>query len=273
MFSDNTLAKRIESAQAQNQMDYAQAHQDIQLNSPYSALRLGSGAALFAGIESPLTQSFGLGFSDEIHESNIEILEDFFFSRSAAANIEVSNLSDMSLTAILGKRGYIVCEYSHVLGLDMRVYHPAPVSTLHAHQLDRTEVPKAATAIAAGFLEHNVGESEIPADFEEMFVVSINTQGSSAFAVTVDGEIAGAGGMTMVDGIAMLSGASTQPKFRNRGIQKALITERLRFAREAGCDIAVVSTQPGTVSQCNMQAMGFGILYARTKFYKAAPQS
>jgi GNAT superfamily N-acetyltransferase len=272
MFPDQTLAKRIETAQAQNQMDYAKAHQILRSDSLCAALRIDSGAALFAGTESPLTQSFGLGFDGELQESTIETVEEFFFSRGSAVYLEVSNLTTMSLTTILGERAYSVCEYSHVLGLDMRTYNATSLA-LPVKQLDITEIPTAATTIAAGFLEQNIGEGEIPPDFQEMFIASMNTQGSTAFAVIIDGEVAGAGGMTLVDGIAMLSGASTQPKFRNRGVQKALITERLRFAREAGCDIAVVSTQPGTVSQRNMQAMGFEILYARTKFCKVAPTS
>lgn len=273
MFSDQNLAKRIESVQAQNQMDYATAHQAIQSDSPCAALRLDSGAVLFAGTESPLTQSFGLGFDGEMEDHHLEVVEEFFFSRGSATYLEVSNLSTMSLTTILGKRAYSVCEYSHVLGLDLKAYSPAGASALRVSQLATTEIPLAATAIAAGFLEHNIGESEIPADFQEMFIVSMSTQGSSAFTVTIDGEIAGAGGMTLLNGVAMLSGASTQPKFRGRGVQQSLIQERLRFAHEVGCDIAVVSTQPGTVSQRNMQAMGFEILYARTKFMKAAPMS
>lgn len=273
MFPDQTLAKRIETAQAQNQMDYADSCHKLKCSTPAVATRIGSGAALYAGAESPLTQSFGLGLDGATESelnSQLDNLEGFFFSRGAAANIETANLADMNLTLLLGKRGYTVLEYSHVLGFNLsNLEHTS--SSLQPYRLEASEIEAAADTVAAGFLEQNIGEGEIPPDFRELFVVSFHTTGSSGFAVKLDGEIAGAGGITILNNVAMLSGASTQPKFRNRGVQKALIMERLRFAHDAGCDIAVVTTQPGTVSQRNMQAMDFEILYARTKFTKVLP--
>jgi GNAT superfamily N-acetyltransferase len=271
IFGSLDLAKRIESAQAQNQMDYATAHQSLVSDSTYTALRIGTGVALYAGVDSPLTQSFGIGLGgSEVPESDVDILEHTFFSRGAAVNIEVANLADMSLTTHLGKRGYAVSEYSHVLGFELANLGAVPSSPLQPYRLASSDIDAAANAIAAGFMEQNLSEGEIPPSIQELFTVSFHTAGSSAFAVKIDGEIAGVGGITILDGIAMLSGASTQPKFRNRGIQRALIHTRLQFAREAGCDIAQVSTAPGTVSQRNMQSMNFDILYARTKFTKTA---
>lgn len=271
IFGSTDLAKRIETVQAHNQIDYAHAHQAMKPDSTHSAIHIGSGAALYAGAHSPLTQSFGLGLEGEIGdtvlEKQLDTLEEFFFSRGAAVYIEVANLAAMNLTLLLGKRHYSVLEYSHVLGFDLSKLSPT-ASTLQPYRLEESQIDAAADTIAAGFLEQNVGEGEIPPDFRELFVVSFRTEGSSAFAVTIDGEIAGAGGITILNGIAMLSGASTQLKYRGKGVQQALIQARLQFARELGCDIAVVSTAPGTVSQSNMQKMNFDILYARTKFTK-----
>ncbi|MFY7998693.1 MAG: GNAT family N-acetyltransferase [Candidatus Kapaibacteriota bacterium] len=271
IFGSTDLAKRIETAQAQNQMDYAKAYQQLLSDSTTTALRLGSAAALYAGVESPLTQSFGLGMDGEVEEQQIEAIEEFFFSRGAATHVEVANLADMSLTTLLGRRGYAVCEYSHVLGFDLQQLGASPAPALRPYRLEATELEAAAEAIAAGFMEQNIGEGEIPQSIREMFVVSIQTAGSSAFAVTIDGEIAGAGGITILDGVAMLSGAATQPKFRGRGVQQALIQARLQFAHDEGCVIAQVSTAPGTISQKNMHNKQFSILYARTKFVKMLP--
>jgi hypothetical protein len=38
---------------------------------------------------------------------------------------------------------------------------------------------------------------------------------------------------------------------------------RLAEARAAGCDLAVVTTRPGSPSQRNVQRAGFHLLYAR----------
>jgi hypothetical protein len=55
---------------------------------------------------------------------------------------------------------------------------------------------------------------------------------------------------------------------RRRGIQTALLSARLADAAAAGCDIAVVTTQPGSKSQQNVQRQGFDLLYTRAVLIK-----
>jgi len=46
-------------------------------------------------------------------------------------------------------------------------------------------------------------------------------------------------------------------------VQTALIAIRLADAIAAGCDIATVTTSPGSRSQQNVQRRGFDLLYTR----------
>jgi ribosomal protein S18 acetylase RimI-like enzyme len=64
-------------------------------------------------------------------------------------------------------------------------------------------------------------------------------------------------------GIAQFTGAATKPAHRRRGIQTALLAARLADAAAAGCDLAVITTSPGTKSQQNAQRQGFDLLYTR----------
>ena len=48
----------------------------------------------------------------------------------------------------------------------------------------------------------------------------------------------------------------------------ALLRARLADAAEAGCDIAVVTTAPGSKSQQNVQRQGFHLLYTRAILVK-----
>jgi ribosomal protein S18 acetylase RimI-like enzyme len=64
-------------------------------------------------------------------------------------------------------------------------------------------------------------------------------------------------------GIAQLCGAATLPEQRRRGVQSALLDRRLADAGTAGCDLAVVTTQPGSKSHENVQKFGFELLYTR----------
>jgi hypothetical protein len=51
-------------------------------------------------------------------------------------------------------------------------------------------------------------------------------------------------------------------------VQTALLSVRLADAARAGCDLAVVTTQPGSKSQQNVQRRGFHLLYTRAVLVK-----
>ena len=92
--------------------------------------------------------------------------------------------------------------------------------------------------------------------------------GVTRYIALRDGVIAGAASFRVADGIAQLTGAATAPAHRRRGVQTALLPTRLADAAAAGCDIAVVTTQPGSKSQQNMQRHGFDLLYTRAILVK-----
>ena len=70
----------------------------------------------------------------------------------------------------------------------------------------------------------------------------------------------------MHDGVALLGGAATVPELRRRGLQAALLEERLRYAFEHGCDLAMMVAEAGSNSQRNAERKGFRIAYTRTKW-------
>jgi hypothetical protein len=51
-------------------------------------------------------------------------------------------------------------------------------------------------------------------------------------------------------------------------VQSALLSARLDQGRQAGCDLAVICTQPGSGSQRNAERQGFSVVYARTMMGK-----
>lgn len=79
---------------------------------------------------------------------------------------------------------------------------------------------------------------------------------------------AGGASLRIADGVAQLAGSATAPAHRRRGMQSALLAVRLTDALAAGCDIAVVTTQPGSKSQQNVQRRGFHLLYTRAVLVK-----
>ena len=88
------------------------------------------------------------------------------------------------------------------------------------------------------------------------------------YAALRDGVLAGGAGLRIAEGVAQLAGAATAPAHRRRGIQAALLSARLADAAAAGCDVAVITTQPGSKSQQNAQRRGFDLLYTRAVLVK-----
>jgi hypothetical protein len=52
-------------------------------------------------------------------------------------------------------------------------------------------------------------------------------------------------------------------------VQTALLSARLAWAREQGCDLAVSIAQPGSISHRNIERFGFRVAYTRTKLVLA----
>ena len=98
---------------------------------------------------------------------------------------------------------------------------------------------------------------------EEVFSDFGVTPGVTLYLARRAEAIAGGGSLRISDGLAQLSGAATLPAHRRRGVQSALLRARLLDAANRGCDLAVVTTEPASKSQENVQRAGFTLLYPR----------
>jgi GNAT superfamily N-acetyltransferase len=106
------------------------------------------------------------------------------------------------------------------------------------------------------------------ADLERVYRDQIGTNSFERYLARRGSAIAGGAGFRVQDGVAQLAGAATLPEHRRKGVQTALLQHRLAEAARRGCDVAVVTTQPGSKSQENVQKAGFALLYARAVLVK-----
>ncbi|MBI3586492.1 MAG: GNAT family N-acetyltransferase [Ignavibacteriales bacterium] len=263
IFFDKILGQQLESAEALNQVEFVRTHNEIFQQSTAAYRSIGSGFAIYAGIDSPLTQSFGLGFNGAVKEQEILELEEFFGERNAPVNIEVSHLADISLTHLLMEREYKILEYSNVLFKQLES-SPTPSTKNEIRQAAEHEIDSIATMIATGFLEGK----EIPALLLEALKASFLQSNAACFITIRNQELAGGGTVFIQNGIAILGGASTLQQYRNLGIHTELLAHRLNHAYAKQCKLAMVTTLPGSISQRNAEKHGFRLAYARTKFSK-----
>jgi GNAT superfamily N-acetyltransferase len=91
-------------------------------------------------------------------------------------------------------------------------------------------------------------------------------EGTVCFLAEADGKPGAAGVLCLHEGVALFAGSSTVPEQRGRGLQTALLEERMRYAWGHGYDLAMIVASPGSQSQRNAERKGFQIAYTRTKW-------
>jgi GNAT superfamily N-acetyltransferase len=195
----------------------------------------------------------------EVTPQHLDEVEDFFRSRGVASTVVVSPLAHESLRTLLGQRGYTIAEFNSVLICRVKTDEPfASPPGIAIEPVNSTNVQPWMQAIAKGFEQDIVVAESVFGGFATL-------PGALAFAARIEDKvIGGCGGRIVPEArIAALFGAATLPEFRGRGVQGALIARRLREAALAGCEYAVVSTQPGSGSQRNMERRGFRMAYTK----------
>jgi hypothetical protein len=240
---------------------------------------IAGGRAVFTGIGSPITQATGVGLDGPVSAEEFARLEDFFFSRGAAVNVETSPHADATLFAHYAKNGYCATEFTGVLvrrvelggggdgGNEIRRSGDWRSQGVVIEPADDSQQDLWVRTVCQGFAEH------YPVTPELLGVMGLfgGTTGASLYLAKVDGKIAGGGALFVRDGIAGLFGASTLMEFRRRGVQRELIRVRMDIARKAGCEIALTFARPGSISERNLLRNGFAVAYTRTKFTREFP--
>jgi GNAT superfamily N-acetyltransferase len=198
--------------------------------------------------------------------AELDQVEEVYRERGTAVQIELCPLADPSLLALLAERGYRVTEYSNVLARSLGSHEPDPPAESEVQV--RVPLPEEAElwarTVGEGFAQEETARSSLL----PLFLTFFHTPTTTCFLGSVDGQPAGGGVVAIEQGVAALFAASTRPAFRKRGVQTALLRARLTFALEAGSDLAMVITLPGSTSQRNAERQGFRVMYTRSKMLR-----
>jgi GNAT superfamily N-acetyltransferase len=278
MFADLALTRRVEEAWDWMGVENARVQLGLDPQSGATSLSVGGGHAVFLGTGSPLSQAQGLGLSGPVAESEIERMEDFFRARGTVTQVEVASLADPSLLVLLSRRGYQILEQTHLLVvlLEPGKSRPAEIKAqpgsegmtsgkVQVSKVRPGELRPWAEAVMRCFFEE---PEEPPPVLLEGAIAMGSIPSATGWMARVDDRIAGGGSLIIHDGLALICGDGTLPAFRGQGVQSALLSARLDQGRQAGCDLAVICTQPGSGSQRNAERQGFSVVYARTMMVK-----
>jgi ribosomal protein S18 acetylase RimI-like enzyme len=262
MFADLALAARIERAEASLTTEIVSAIPDPRA----FVTPIDDGVAAYARAGSPMNKLIGAGLSRALEDDALAEIEAAHASRDEPVRVELPTLAEPATLAGLIARGYRLRGFENVLGLSLAAAGAEPTDVA-------VEPVTAATdrgwrdALVHGFASPDGTGATIDQyawdAIAQVMDDMARAPGLRRYVALVDGEIAGAASARIDHGILQLCGASTLPRFRRRGVQRALLGSRLVAGRADGCDLAVVTTAPGSQSQANVMRHGFALLYAR----------
>ena len=219
----------------------------------------------FDGVDSPITQTFGLGLFEELTPATLDAIEAFYADRGAPVFHEVSPFVGTAALGLLCRRNYRPIEISNVLCRE--VEHPAALSA------DRIRVRITSAAEAALWSEVSARawtheHPELRDFLLQMGAISAARENTVCFLAELDGAPAAAGSLSIQDGVALFAGSATIAEFRRNGLQSALLHERMRYAASHGCELAMMVAEAGSDSQRNAERKGFRVAYTRTKWQR-----
>lgn len=263
--TDLELARRLERAEGEANAAFVEARVRMQPELGAAWISIAGVYAMFDGVDSPLTQTFGLGVFDPIGDAELDAIEAFFTQRLAPVFHEVSPLISLETLARLGERGYRAIELSTVM---VRPVMPAPdrVSTMAVRRIETSQSELWSRIAGEGWSSES---AELAAFVEAFGGIITQAEGVHCFLAERDGRPIAAGALRLHGDVALLAGASTLPSARKQGAQRALLAARLEFAANHGAGLAMMVAQPGSGSQRNAERQGFRTAYTRTKWQLA----
>lgn len=271
-FSDLSLSRRLEKTEALANAEFVEAHARLRPESGACWIEVAGAYAMFDGVDSPVTQTFGLGLFDKVTHAEMERIEEFYRERGARVSHEVSPLSGPALLTLLNERGYRPLEMTSAMFLPLGNRAPSGATRnerLQVRLAQNDEERRLWARTAARGWSSEPEAREFAEYIEELMLITAYRDAALSFLAEMDGEAVAAGAMTIHEGVALLSGASTIPEARRQGAQLALLESRLDYAAQTGCDLAMMCTRLGTASQRNAERHGFRIAYTRIKWQLA----
>ncbi|KAI5242697.1 hypothetical protein E4T43_04636 [Aureobasidium subglaciale] len=210
-----------------------------------------------------LNHTYGFALSGPVTNDDLHIIEDAYKLNGVQPELDMCEFADSTAFDLLSTHYKItgsLCEYqrsladfqcSDILGrpIDVSILGPSNYNTF-------------LQASVEGFRDG--GRS---AELLKVLAESAAARPDTIlFSASINGEVVGTAGMAMIDTkerrIAILYIDSCLPSARGKGVHKALLLERLRVAKDRGCDLVAATAREGSISARNIEKIGLKKAYA-----------
>ena len=261
-FADHALAERLELFAASDVRGLAEAAASLFPDQGAQFIKVAGGIAGYIGARSPANGAIGLGFCGEVTHGQIATVERFFLDRGEEPIVSVCPLAHPTLIQVLSQRRWTVGTFENVLvrAIDpLGAFDPPGPGIEVRAALGDADLDAWALMAARGF---SAPDDPAPADLL-LATAATRREGARFLFGLFNGVYAGTGQLEIEGELGWLSGDTTMPPFRRRGVQAALQRARLEIVRDMGCSLAVTESVPGSASQRNMDRLGFKVAYTR----------
>jgi len=222
------------------------------------------GVVVFYEGENARSRALRFGFNGPVSMREIEEVERLFSERGIPVKFIINPYAGTGVPGLLGRRGYFVGSWMQVLvrrltDTDLAREDREPGGQVCVKLIPPEEKQEWADTMAKGFSTLGIPYLMSPS----MHLTVAQMAEAGCYTARSGDMIVGAASLLRFGRWAYLFTASTLEPFRNRGIQTAMIRRRLRDARRAGCEWALVLVQPDSGSHRNASRHGFQVAYTR----------
>ncbi len=221
-----------------------------------------------------ICKAVALELESDLAPHDLERVCVWFRERGVAPTVELTSLSSEASLRVAAEAGFGLVEVENVLATQPHapeVEPPQGVVLRHVDPGDAASVRRFAEIVSSGFVPAGetppepVIESGVRSVHQPAFVAVLACDASGEPIAAAGTEIVelehGSGGAA--DTLLALCGTTVLPPFRRRGIQQALMAERLRLGVARGATLALVESKPGIPTERNAARLGFSLRYTR----------
>lgn len=255
------MALTLEQGAAHFAREYAQAQHRAHPERTIEVVDTLGGVVVFDSANPGWAKGIGIGLTGPAGAPEVDAFETHFRDRGLPGRAYMSPYAHPALFRELGRRGWFVEGWMQMLvrevasGDDDLPWIP----DVDVEVVDGDRRAEWALEMAEAFYAPKQPDPGAVAMYEGFAVAP----GVVLYRATVDGEPAGAAAMAFRKGWATVIAAATRPRFRRRGVHRALLTRRLADAADRGARFTVYACDPGSDSQRNARRAGYQVAYTR----------
>lgn len=280
------LCRIVTQAEVIHRKRQVLALQTLRRNEKYAIHEIaGSTTVLSPAVHGrKLNHTYGFGMFGAVTTEDLRSIEDAYKAWDSEASsrprleIDLCEHADTSAFDVLSK-GYsvtgFVCQFQRYLD-DIDSSPAPPNSTIKVTALRTSEQVADTNASYEYFIDASVqgfrsGGRNI-ATLKALAESAVARSDTSLFSATIDGKLVGTAVMTVVDvdgcKVANLFMDSCLEHARGKGVHAALLLERIRVAKESGCEMVIAAAREGSGSARNIERVGLRKLFTCKTYTK-----